>query len=247
MKDLFKKSSRQVSTPSSGKPVVSGSGEVQEFLRQVDSLPRPTGARGGHAHLVFALDATASRQHTWDRATHLQSEMFVSAQSTGGLQVQLCYFRGLGEFYHSEWHSDPDRLLRQMSGLHCQAGLTQIERLMRHVIAQSSQQKLRGVIFIGDAMEENRDVLCQLAGKLGLLNVPLFIFQERQDPVARQTFVEMARLSGGAYCHFDASSAEQLKDLLKAVAIYATGGIQALEDFSRKSHQSVKLLGQQLK
>ncbi|MEZ5491425.1 MAG: VWA domain-containing protein [Gammaproteobacteria bacterium] len=247
MKDLIKKAARQLATSQAGKSVVSGSGDVQDFLQKVNAMPRPQGAKGATAHLVFALDATASRQATWDRATQLQSEMFVSTQATGGLQIQLCYFRGLGEFYRSDWHNDADNLLQQMAGLRCQAGMTQIERLLRHAIEQNSRQKLRGVIFIGDAMEENVDVLCQLAGQLGILNVPLFIFQERQDPAAQRAFVEMARLSGGAYCHFDSASAEQLKDLLKAVALYATGGLQALEDFSRKSHQSVKLLGQQLK
>ncbi len=247
MKDLFKKASRQLSTARPGKPAVTASSDVQAFLGKVNAMSRKPGATGAMAPLIFALDATASRQETWDRASQLQSEMFVSAQSTGGLQVQLCYFRGLGEFFRSEWHTDADRLLQQMSGLQCQAGMTQIEKLLRHALDQNSRQRLRGVIFIGDSMEENMDVLCQLAGKLGMLNVPLFLFQERQDPVARQTFVEMARLSGGAYCQFDASSAEQLKDLLKAVAIYATGGRQALEDFSKKSHRSVKLLGQQLK
>jgi len=247
MKELFKKTSKELSRSSSGKPAVASSNEVQKFLDQVQAMPKAPRTAGQEAHLLFALDATASRQTTWDQATQLQGEMFVSAQALGGLRVQLCYFRGLGEFYNSEWHADPDNLLSQMSGLQCQAGMTQIERLLRHAIQQSSEQKLRAVIFIGDAMEENIDVLCQLAGKLGLLNVPLFIFQERQDPVARQAFVEMSRLSGGAYCQFDAASAEQLKDLLKAVAIYAAGGLQALEDFSKKSHNSVKLLGQQLK
>jgi hypothetical protein len=247
MKELFKKASRDLASSSAGKPAVAGSSEVQKFLDKVQSMPKVPAVAGQEAHLMFALDATASRQYAWDRATQLQGEMFVSTQGLGGLRVQLCYFRGLGEFYHSEWHADPDNLLRQMSGLQCQAGMTQIARLLRHAIKQNSAQKLRGIIFIGDAMEENIDILCQLAGKLGMLNVPLFIFQERQDPDARRAFVEMARLSGGAYCQFDASSAEQLKDLLKAVAIYAAGGLRALEDFSKKSHDSVKLLGQQLK
>lgn len=247
MKELFKKAGKELARSSSGKRSVASSNEVRNFLDKVQALPKTPGAAGQEAHLVFALDATASRQTTWDRASQLQGEMFISAQALGGLRVQLCYFRGLGEFYNSEWHADPDNLLRQMSGLQCQAGMTQIERLLRHAIRQSSEQKLRGVIFIGDAMEENIDVLCQLSGELGLLNIPLFIFQERQDPVARHAFVEMARLSGGAYCQFDAASAEQLKDLLKAVAIYAAGGLQALEDFSKKSHNSVKLLGQQLR
>ena len=96
-------------------------------------------------------------------------------------------------------------------------------------------------------MEENIDVLAQLAGQLGLLNVPLFMFQEGGDPVARQAFMDMSRLSGGAYSQFDSASAEQLKDLLKAVAIYAAGGLKALENFSKTSNKNVKLLEQQLK
>ena len=96
-------------------------------------------------------------------------------------------------------------------------------------------------------MEENLDVLAQLAGKLGLLNVPLFMFQEHDDPVARKAFLELSRLSGGAYSQFDRASADHLKDLLKAVAVYAAGGLKALQDFSKSSSQEVKLLEQQLK
>ena len=179
--------------------------------------------------------------------TYLQREMFISAQSLGGLQVQVCYFQGLASFLKSPWQTDPDRLLKLMSGIHCQAGMTQIERVLRHIIRENAQQRVKCAIFIGDAMEENIDVLCQLAGQLGMLNVPLFVFQERDDPVARNTFEQMAKLSGGAFCRFDAASADQLRDLLKAVAIFAAGGKKALEDFSRTSHQSVKLLGQQLR
>jgi hypothetical protein len=96
-------------------------------------------------------------------------------------------------------------------------------------------------------MEENIDVLAQLAGKLGLLSIPLFMFQERGDPIARQAYLELSRLSGGAYCQFDSNSAEQLKDLLKAVAIYAAGGLKALQDFSKSANKTVKLLEQQMK
>ncbi len=247
MKEMFKKVSKALTRSSQGDPANAVSNDIRAFLNKVESMPRVPTVTGQEAHLMFALDATASRQYTWDQATSLQAEMFISAQGLGGLRVQLCYFRGTGEFYNSEWHANPDKLLQQMSGLQCQAGMTQISRLLRHASEQNSQQKLRGIIFIGDAMEENVDILCQLAGNLGILNVPLFIFQERQDPVARQAFVEMARLSGGAYCQFDSASADQLKDLLKAVAVYAAGGTQALADFSKKAHDSVKLLGQQLK
>ncbi|PCJ25612.1 MAG: hypothetical protein COA96_07240 [SAR86 cluster bacterium] len=223
--------------------VVSSKQDVQQFLSKVAAMPKTT----GDSRLIFSLDATASRQSTWDVASQLQTEMFLGAQSLGGLNVQLCYFRGFAEFFNSNWQSNGDDLLRIMSGISCQAGATQLQRLLQHAINENTKQKIKCVIFIGDAMEENIDVLAQLAGKLGLLNIPLFMFQERNDPVARQAFVEMSRLSGGAYSQFDSASADQLRDLLKAVAIYAAGGLKALQDFSKQSNKSVKLLEQQLK
>ncbi|MFM1895843.1 MAG: hypothetical protein RLZZ385_917 [Pseudomonadota bacterium] len=246
MKDLFKRGSgKQVSPGTSRKEAaVADSRDVADFLGKLATLPRTSTA---DARLVFALDATASRQLTWDRASHLQRDMFVSAQSLGGFQLQVCYFQGLAGFYKTPWQTDPDRVLKLMTGIHCQAGMTQIQRVLRHIIEESKQGKISCVIYIGDAMEENIDILCQQAGQLGMLNIPLFIFQERDEPVARSAFEQMARLSGGAYCRFDTASADQLRDLLKAVAIYAAGGKQALEDFSRTSHQSVKLLGRQIK
>lgn len=226
---------------------VSSQNDVQNFLAKVASMPPATVGGGSESRLIFSLDATASRQATWDAASQLQAEMFVSARSLGGLNVQLCYFRGFGDFYHSDWHSNGDQLLRKMTGIRCQAGATQLERLLRHGIAENGQKKIRGIVFIGDAMEENLDSLANLAGKLGLLNVPLFIFQERGDPVARQAFQEMCRLSGGAYSQFDSASADQLRELLQAVAVYAAGGLRALQDFSSRSSSTVKLLEQQLK
>ena len=72
------------------------------------------------------------------------------------------------------------------------------------------------------------------AGRLGLLGVPVFVFHEGGDPVARRCFEEIARLTKGAYCPFDSSSAEMLRDLLAAVATFAAGGRMALEDFARR-------------
>jgi hypothetical protein len=243
MKDLFKsQKATQLNKKAKAKALVSSRDDVQNFLQKVAKMP----VSHGGARLVFALDATASRQATWDTASQLQTEMFISAQSLGGLQVQLCYFRGFGEFYSSSWQSSPDALLNKMTGITCQAGATQLQRLLRHVITENDRNKIKCVVYIGDAMEENIDILAQLAGKLGLLNIRLFMFQERGDPIARQAYLEMCRLSGGAYCQFDAASADQLQDLLKAVAIYAAGGLKALADFSKKSHKTVKLLEQQL-
>ncbi|MEQ8406966.1 MAG: VWA domain-containing protein [Gammaproteobacteria bacterium] len=246
MKKLFGTDKKKSVATSANKQPVSSNKDVQAFLSKVATMSPKAQGSSGLARLVFALDATASRQATWDSATQLQSEMFVSTQDLGTLNVQLCYFRGLGEFFHSDWQHNGDDLLRIMSGIQCQAGATQLGRLLKHVIAENESEKIRGVVFIGDAMEENLDLLAQQAGKLGLLNIPLFIFQERGDPAARKAFVELCRLSGGAYSQFDSASADQLRELLRAVAIYATGGLRALKDFSKASGQTVKLLEQQL-
>lgn len=244
MKDLFNKpKSNTLSESKKSGDLVSSKKEVASFLNQVAKIP----PSAGDARLVFALDATASRQPTWDLATQLQAEMFSSASSLGGLNLQLCYFRGLAEFFHSNWQSNSDELLSIMTRIHCEAGATQLGRVLRHAEAENKSKPIKGLVFIGDAMEENRDTLAQLAGKLGLLNVPLFIFQEGNEAYAREVFIELCRLSGGAYSQFDAASADQLKELLRAVAVYAAGGLKALKDFSKSSNHSVKLLEQQLK
>ena len=243
MKDLFKKSKSNPGRNSSDQQPVSSRNDVRQFLSKMSSLPKTS----GDARLIFSLDATASRQGTWDVASQLQNEMFLSSQSLGGLNVQLCYFRGFGEFFSSDWQSNSDDILRIMSSIQCQAGATQLHRLLQHAIDENQNKKIKCLIYIGDAMEENIDLLAQLAGKLGLLNVPLFMFQERRDPVAKASFEELSRLSGGAYSHFDSASAEQLKELLKAVAIYAAGGLKALQNFSARSSGGVKLIEQQLR
>ncbi|MEE3143315.1 MAG: VWA domain-containing protein [Pseudomonadota bacterium] len=244
MKNPFKSNPKQALTgKDTGQLPVSNENDVRAFLTKVATMRKS----GGEARLIFSVDATASRQATWDVASQLQTEMFFSTQTLSRLNVQLCYFRGFGEFFSSNWQGNPEEIARIMSGIHCEAGITQLERLLRHAIKENEKQKIKCVVYIGDAMEENIDVLAQLAGQLGLLNVPLFMFQEGGDPVARQAFMDMSRVWGGAYSQIESANAEQLKDLLKAVAIYAAGGLKALENFSKTSNKNVKLLEQQLK
>jgi len=194
--------------------------------------------------LLFAVDATASRQPTWDHATHLQQEMFIASGQVATLAVQLCYYRGFAEFYASRWITDSAELARLMGRVRCEGGHTQIAKLLRHALDEHRKAKVRALVFIGDAMEEDADGLCHLAGQCGMLQLPLFLFQEGRERQVETTFRSLARLSGGAYARFDNSSAATLARLLGAVASFATGGRSALE----KLHDdSAKLLLQQLK
>jgi hypothetical protein len=222
------------------------SGEVAAFLERLAATPtvRPAGARG---RLLFGLDATASRQPTWDRAMQLQAEMFSEAARLGGLDIQLAYYRGFGEFAATGWLSDSDALLRRMTGVTCLGGRTQIGRLLAHALGETRKRRVNAVVFVGDAMEENPDALCDRAGALGMLGVPLFIFHERGEARAAECFRQMAKLSGGAYCRFDANSARELRDLLRAVAVFATGGPLALADFGARAGGAVLQLTDQMR
>ena len=67
---------------------------------------------------------------------------------------------------------------------------------------RSTRGKVQALVFVGDAMEEAIDNLCQAAGELGILGIPVFMFQEGGDPIAENAYREIARLSRGAYCRF---------------------------------------------
>ena len=148
-------------------------GEVTAFLKQARAVASAAGK--GRGRLLLALDATMSRQPTWDLARGLQADMFDAVGRIGTLSVQLVYFRGLAV----------------------------------------------------------------RAGELGLHGVPVFVFQEGGDAHAEQGFREIARLSKGAWFRFDRSAAATLSELLSSVAVYAAGGIPALEARGRATDRQL--------
>jgi len=227
-------------------PAKSSSAEVDTFLDQLKRMPaaRPSGGRG---RLIFALDATASREPTWDRACRIQGEMFEATAALGGLDVKLVYYRGFSECKASRWLTSATELHRAMRAVSCLGGETQIERVLSHAIAENQKQRVNALVFVGDAMEENVDRLCKLAGELGLTGVPIFLFHEGHDAIAARAFQQIAKLSRGAYLRFDLASANRLKDLLGAVAVYAAGGYRALEAYGEKKGGEALRLTHQLR
>jgi hypothetical protein len=209
-----------------------GRADVAAFLAEARALPQRT---GGGGRLIFALDATMSRQPSWDLACQLQAAMFEAAAKAGGLEVQLVYFRGHGEARASGFVSDAAALTRLMTGIACHGGLTQIGRVLEHAVRAAAKAPVAALVYVGDAKEENVDRLCQTAGELGLRNTRAFMFHEGGDPAAAQAFREIARLTGGAYLPFNARSAAELRALLAAVGAYAAGGRSALEASGTRS------------
>ncbi len=217
----------------------SSSSEIDAFLKVAGKANLAQSGR-----LIFALDATMSRQPTWSTAMVIQSSMFDAVGKAGGLSVQLVYFRGIGECRASKWVINADALRNLMLGIQCQGGQTQIAKVLKHAHRETTKAKVSALVFIGDALEESVDLLCQKSGELGLKGVRCFFFQEGHDLAAERGFREMARLSGGAYFRLGPDSAKELAELLGAVAIYARGGLQALTNSGRRE---ARLLLEQMK
>ena len=220
--------------------------EIDAFLARARTLAPPT-EPGQRGRLLFALDATMSRQPTWDTACRLQAEMFREAAAIGGLDVQLIYYRGFNECRASPWVSQAGRLADLMTRIDCRGGHTQIRKVLAHARRETAKAKVQALVFVGDAMEEAVDDLAASAGELGMLGVPALMFHEGSDAVAEQAFREIARLTRGAYCRFDTGAADVLAELLRAAAVYAAGGVKALTDLSKRRHAGATLLLQQLR
>ena len=220
----------------------STSDDIAAFVAKAKAMsPFAPGSKG---RLVFALDATMSRQPTWDMACALQADMFREAASLGSLDIRLIYYRGLNECRASSWISDSATLAKLMAKIDCRGGNTQIGKVLSEARREAVTSGVRAVVFVGDAMEESVDDLCVKAGELGLLKVPVFMFQEGREAAVEQAFREIARLTGGAWSRFDPGAAAQLRELLRAAAAYAAGGREALLRLSRNDAGAAILLGQ---
>ncbi len=198
--------------------------DISNFLQKASLLNSEIQGR-----LIFGLDATMSRQPTWDMASQTQASMFAVAGKKTGLSVQLVYFRGYGECRASKWVADPKALAGLMTKIDCRGGITQLSKVLGHASKEHQKKRVSALVFIGDAMEEDIDILCNLAGKLGVQGVKTFMFQEGFDALTEKAFREIARLSRGAYMRFDSNAPKELEALLSAVASFASGGHKALE------------------
>jgi hypothetical protein len=207
--------------------------QLEKFFARVDPV---------RARLLFALDATASRQPTWDTSAQLQATMFETAVGLGGLDVQLIYYRGFGECVASRWMNNAASLKAAMSQILCSAGHTQIAKVLSHARREHAREKVNSLILVSDACEESSADLYAEARELG--GVPVFAFQEGSDDRVAGIYAEIARITGGAVAKFDSGAAQRLADLLRAVSAFAAGGLVAL---ANQNTEAAKLLLTQVK
>ena len=135
--------------------------------------------------------------------------MFLATSEMGGLDVQLALFRGYGEFKVSKWTGQSSQLLSLMSSVTCLAGETQIGKVLQHALNQNKKYRINALVFVGDSVEEDIDILCKLAGELRLFDLPVFMFQEGRDPIVNYAYTQIAKLSGGACVDFNEGSVKE--------------------------------------
>jgi hypothetical protein len=176
--------------------------------------------RRNRGRLIFALDATASREAMWDLACQLQSAMFEETAKIGGLEIQLVLYRGHNECSHTAWTTDAQGLATQMRRIRCEAGTTKIARVLQHIRTENAREKVNAAILVGDACEEIPAELYDDDAGLP----PVFMFQEGDGSAiyidqrgeyvvdhppqkVETVFREIARLTNGAWARFDAGAA----------------------------------------
>ena len=183
-----------------------------------------------------------SRQPTWDLALELQADMFQRGQGGGRARRAARLFPRLERMPGVEMgRATPRRSPGSCASVSCEGGLTQIRKVLSHARRESEEgqgqcarlcRRLHG--------GGRRPALPRSPASSACIGVPVFLFQEGHDAKAERAFKEIARLSRGAHCRFDAGSARQLRELLTAVAVYATGGRKALQDFREATRSDAR-------
>jgi hypothetical protein len=175
--------------------------------------------------LLFSMDATASRQPSWDVAQEITLSMF--DVMPGGLKIALAYHSGGHLKAVTDFRADAAYFKDQIAGVQCEAGLTALCEILE---SASEIPALSSLIYIGDCFEERLDTASRLAQKLKTNGVRCFMFLEGDDGEAREAFNTIAEITGGAVFPFEQQSLVRVKEKLDAIAAFSAGGMKLLKE-----------------
>lgn len=202
--------------------------------------PVPEGEMPTRPRLVFAFDATASREPAWATARQVTDALFKALP--GELDVALAVHGGSRLHTFSNFTSDARTLRDRAAGISCIAGFT---RLLAILTGSLKRPGVRVVVYIGDVFEEPLGRGRRLADAMAVRGIKLIVLHDTSDAAARghaEIFQDLARRTGGCVVPFDASAPGKLRDLLAAVAVYAVGGSKLLREKRREMPGALVLL-----
>src|ERR1700733_3610098 len=201
--------------------------------------PGETGAPG-RPRLIFAVDATASREPAWTAARKV-TDALVKALP-GELDVALAGHGGSRVHTFTAFTNSAATLRDRAAGVACEAGMT---RLLPILSTSLRQPGVRVVVYIGDVFEESLNHGRRLADAMGTQGTKLIVLHDTADPGARrdaEVFWDLTKRTGGCVLPFNAAASSRLRDLLSAVAVYAVGGEKLLRERRHELPGAVALL-----
>jgi len=192
--------------------------KVQEVLRKQKT------------NIIFAVDATASREHFWSETIKIQDKMFSTAQKAGAnLHAQLVSYSGEtfdGEIHRTPWHNDAHALSDHLRSVRCAPSQTQIEKVFRHALNECCKRDVHALILVGDSYEENVPTLVRLASQINQKGIKLFMFHDTKTTCTAEdtltVFKKIAKAAEGFYVPFNVGDLAVLGDYLKVVGALAT-------------------------
>ena len=100
--------------------------------------------------LLFAMDATASREAYWNDAKEITGAMFEAVP--GELDVALAYYSGGRRQETTAFSSDARAFLDKVQAVRCSAGRTAVN----DTLDKATQiPRLKALIYTGDCFEED--------------------------------------------------------------------------------------------
>lgn len=175
-------------------------------------------------HIGMIIDATGSREESWEQAQTAQLRMFKDLGGLKALQLRLLQFGG-GKLTDYGWQGDALKAAKKMAAVRCRQGLTQFIPALEAFAADG--KKADALILIGDAFEESDNVALLPSWNLRDRGTRVFCFREGDDPVAASAFSTIAETTGGRSIKL--GDELPLADLCSGAALLAAGGQDALK------------------
>lgn len=238
--------------PGAGLPAIPGKAGILAAIRGGKAAVKapPSGQLGRAAllaaattprrrpRMVFAFDATASREAAWDVARRTTDSIFRALP--GQLDVALAVHGGDTMHTFTGFLPDPAALRDKAASIRCEAGRTRLVDIMERT---RDSADVRVCLYIGDLFEEEEETAYAAADALRLRACRVIILQDGTDERSARVFREIARRTGGALIPFDADAIERIRELLEAVSVLAVGGVRLLEQEKKTLPGATLLLG----
>jgi hypothetical protein len=233
---LFSRRTTDAAHPAAGS--VTGSGldvvlcavpAANSSLPEVPPSPAPElPARARSQRLLFAVDATASRESAWNTAKRLTDTLFTAVPDR--CPISLAVHGGSRVHTFTPFTTNAASLRSKAASVQCEAGGTTLLPILRRALALTD---IGTIVYVGDHFEESKREAFGLAQLLAGQRTRLIVLHDGRNNATRAFFRLLAEATEGTVLPFDANAVDGLRDLLHAVVVMTVHGLDHL-----RSHEA---------